>query len=203
MVRSEFQPPLVLASGSPRRRELLARAGVRFEVRPPRVEERARPGETAEALVARLAAEKACAVAGALGAPPARLVLGADTIVVVEGHVLGKPADPEHAVTLLQRLVGRTHRVLTGVALADSAELTVRSRLVESRVRMRAADEGELRAYVARGESLDKAGGYAAQGEARRLIEAIEGSETNVIGLPLEETLALLLEAGFPPGRAA
>jgi|SRR5690606_23403093 len=189
--------PLVLASGSPRRRELLARAGVPFEVRPADVDERPRPGETPRALAARLALEKARAVARALGPEPARLVLGADTIVVLGADVLGKPADPDDAERLLGRLVGRAHRVLTAVALVESATLAARSALVESRVVMRAAEPGEIRRYVATGEPLDKAGAYAAQGEGRRFIERIEGSETNVIGLPLDETLALLREAGL------
>jgi septum formation protein len=187
--------PLVLASASPRRRELLQRAGVRFEVRPPAVEETPLPGEPPRALAERLAREKALDVARALGPRPSRLVLGADTIVVLEDHVLGKPRDPEHAVTMLCRLLGRSHRVVTGVALVESAELRVRTLAVESRVTMRAAEEHEVRAYVATGEPLDKAGAYAAQGEGRRFVLGIEGSESNVIGLPLEETLALLAAA--------
>jgi len=190
--------PLVLASASPRRRELLARAGLRFEVRPSGVDESALPGEAPRALAERLAREKALDVARALGPQPAHLVLGADTIVVLEGEVLGKPRDPEHAVTLLRRLLGRSHRVITGVALVESAELRVRALSVESRVTMRAAEEPEVRAYVATGEPLDKAGAYAAQGEGRRFVLGIEGSESNVIGLPLEETLALLAAARGP-----
>jgi septum formation protein len=189
--------PLVLGSGSPRRRELLARAGVAFEVQPADVDERARPGEAPGALAARLAHEKALAVARRVGPTPARLVLGADTIVVVDGDVLGKPADPEDAVRLLGRLVGRGHRVLTAVALVESEALGAWSALVESRVWMRPAEPEEIRRYVATGEPLDKAGAYAAQGEGRRFIERIEGSETNVIGLPIEETLALLRAAGL------
>jgi septum formation protein len=192
-----FAGPLVLGSGSPRRRELLARAGVVFEVRPADVDERARPGEAPPALAERLAREKALAVARRVGPAPARLVLGADTIVVVDGDVLGKPADAADAARLLGRLVGRAHRVLTGVALVESEGLGTWSALVESRVWMRPAEAAEIRRYVATGEPLDKAGAYAAQGEGRRFIERIEGSETNVIGLPVEETLALLREAGL------
>jgi septum formation protein len=188
--------PLVLASSSPRRRELLARAGVPFEVLPAEIDERARPGEPPPALAERLAREKALAVARRLGPAPPRLVLGADTIVVVGEQVLGKPTDPEDAVRLLDLLVGRLHRVLTAVVLAHSAGLAVRARVVESRVLMHAASPEEIRRYVASGEPLDKAGAYAAQGEGRRFIARIEGSESNVIGLPLEETLALLDEAG-------
>jgi septum formation protein len=192
--------PLVLASASPRRRELLARVGVRFEVTPADVPEQARPGEPPAEVARRLAREKARAVARRIGPAPPRWVLGADTIVVIDGEVLGKPDDPEHALGLLQRLVGRRHRVVTGVALVASDTLEERDLVVESQVRMRAADEGELRAYVATGEPLDKAGAYAAQGAGRWLIEAIEGSETNVIGLPLDETLALLRAAGVACG---
>jgi septum formation protein len=189
--------PLVLGSGSPRRRELLARAGVAFEVSPADIDERARPGEAPRALAERLAREKALAVARRVGPAPARLVLGADTIVVVDGEVLGKPDDGADAARLLGRLVGRAHRVLTGVAVVDSEALDASCAVVESRVWMRYADVEEIRRYVATGEPLDKAGAYAAQGEGRRFIERIEGSESNVIGLPIEETLALLREAGL------
>lgn len=195
--RRPLAGPLVLGSGSPRRRELLARAGVPFEVQPADVDERPRPGEAPDALATRLAREKALAVARRIGPVPARVVLGADTIVVVDGDVLGKPADPEDAVRLLGRLVGRGHRVLTAVALVESEGLAAWGALVESRVWMRPAGPAEIRRYVATGEPLDKAGAYAAQGEGRRFIERIEGSETNVIGLPLDETLALLREAGL------
>jgi septum formation protein len=188
---------LVLGSGSPRRRELLARARVPFEVLPADIEESRRPGETPGALAERLAREKALEVARRLGEEPARLVLGADTIVVIDDEVLGKPADAEDAVRLLRRLTGRTHRVLTGVAVVATADLSVRSLVVTSRVAMRSATEAEIRRYVAGGEPLDKAGAYAAQGDGRKLIAGIEGSETNVIGLPIDETLALLHEAGL------
>jgi septum formation protein len=191
--------PLVLASASPRRRELFARARVDLEVIPSNIPELAQPGEAPAQLARRLAFEKAESVARTLGPSPARWVLGADTIVVIDGEVLGKPVDAGHALVLLRRLVGRRHRVLTGVSLVASDTLAERHAVVESVVSMRAAGDRELRDYIATGESLDKAGAYAAQGEGRRLIEKIEGSETNVIGLPLEETLALLRAAGIPP----
>jgi septum formation protein len=190
--------PLVLGSGSPRRRELLARAGVAFEVITADIDERALPGEAPRDLALRLAREKAQAVARKLGAPR-RLVLGADTIVVIEGDVLGKPNDPEDAVRLLSRLVGRRHAVLTGVALvASDRAAEAQTVVVESSVAMRPADLAEIRDYVATGEPLDKAGAYAAQGRGREFIVAIEGSESNVIGLPLDETLALLRASGWP-----
>jgi len=190
--------PLVLGSGSPRRRELLARAGVAFEVLPADIDESTRDGEEPAAFALRLAREKAQAVATRVGAPPRRIVLGADTIVVIDGDVLGKPVDPEDAVRLLGRLVGREHRVYTAVAVIASDRIEQAATcVVASRVAMRAADEREIRRYVATGEPLDKAGAYAAQGEGRRFIARIEGSETNVIGLPMDETLALLRESGL------
>jgi septum formation protein len=187
---------LVLASASPRRRELLARAGVAFEALPAEIDESLLAGETPEAHVERLAREKALAVARRVGPAPARLVLGSDTVVVLDGKVLGKPRDAAHAETLLARLAGRAHVVLTGVAIVASDGGAVESFVVASRVTLRAASADEIRAYVATGEPLDKAGAYALQGEGRRFVAAVEGSETNVIGLPLDETLALLRARG-------
>jgi septum formation protein len=193
-------PPLVLASASPRRRELLASRGLRFEVLPADVEETARAGEPARALVERLAVEKALAVRARLPALPRRFVLGSDTVVVLDGEILGKPRDAAHALELLSRLAGRTHTVWTGVAVATTGDGAPRVCSVASGVTLRAAGEQELRAYVASGEPLDKAGAYALQGEGRRLVSRVEGSESNVIGLPLDEALALLAEAGFERG---
>ena len=153
----------------------------------------------------RLAREKALAVADRLGGGAARPVLAADTIVVCDGEVLGKPRDPGHAVELLSKLVGRSHVVITGVALAHtraSGTDDVESFHVSSNVRMRPADRDEIERYVAGGEPLDKAGAYAVQGEGRKFVEAVDGSETNVIGLPMEETLALLTRAGVTAGSA-
>jgi septum formation protein len=121
-------------------------------------------------------------------------VLGADTIVVLDGEVLGKPRDSDHALELLERLTGREHSVVTAVALVASDTLRVRQAAVTSRVEMRAVERDELIAYVATGEPLDKAGGYAVQGGARSFVTRIHGSETNVIGLPLDETVELLGE---------
>jgi septum formation protein len=188
--------PLVLASSSPRRSQLLEGAGVPFEVVPAGIEELEQPGETPEALVQRLARDKALAVARRVGTRPRRLVLGADTIVVLEDAVLGKPRDPQDAEGILGQLVGHTHRVLTGVAVVSSDGLQISETQVASRVRMRPADADEIRRYVATGEPLDKAGAYAAQGRGRDFIEAIDGSESNVIGLPVKETLELLRTAG-------
>ena len=149
---------LVLASASPRRREILTEAGLGFEIRPSTIDELARPGEQPAALVERLAREKALDVATHLAAGPARPVLGADTIVVCDGEILGKPRDEEHAARMLSRLVGRTHQVMTGIALAWTDGRFLESRVVTSEVEMRAASHEEIAAYVALGESLDKAG---------------------------------------------
>jgi septum formation protein len=188
---------LILASASPRRRDLLSRLKVPFSSVPAKIAEAALPGETPRALAERLAREKAEAVVARVGRTPRRVVLGSDTIVVLGEEVLGKPRDAEHALALLRKLSGRTHLVMTGIAVVESDTGRARSRVVESRVTLRKADEAELREYVATGESLDKAGAYALQGAGRRFIAAVEGSETNVIGLPLEETLAMLRDAGL------
>jgi len=187
--------PLILASASPRRSRLLADAGVAFEIVPADVDETAHESEGPAAYVARLAAEKALAVARRVGPEPQRRVLGADTIVVLDDVILGKPRDAVHAVEMLERLVGREHEVITAVALAMSDTLAPRVASITSRVSMRPASKAELLAYVETGECLDKAGAYAIQGGGRRFVTKLEGSESNVIGLPLEETLALIAEA--------
>ncbi len=185
---------LVLASASPRRRELLASLGVAFRVRPSDVEERLQPGPLRDA-VAALAEDKARAVAGTMAVG---VVLGADTVVVIDGEVLGKPATAEEARGMLRRLAGREHEVITGVAAVDAATGRAVRTAVVSRVRMRAYDEAEIAAYVATGEPMDKAGAYAIQEGGRRLVAGWEGSYTNVIGLPLDETAALLRGFGVP-----
>ena len=187
---------LVLASRSPRRRRLLGEANVPFEVVPADIPEERAPSEAPEAFARRLATEKALAVAQRLGPTSTRPVLGADTIVVLGERVLGKPSSPEHAVELLGSLLGETHTVITAVTLVAGGDRRTTTRAVHSRVSMRQATLEEVRAYVATGESLDKAGAYALQGEGRRFVERVEGSETNVIGLPLEETLELLSTVG-------
>lgn len=203
---------LVLASGSPRRREILAAAGIDFEIQPADIDETADPKERPAELAERLAREKAEAVAGriAAAAPDVepRPVLGSDTIVVAgtgaQEEVLGKPRDEAHAVELLSKIIGRRHRVITAIAVAWTDRRPTASEFVTSRVEMREATRSEIEEYVAVGESLDKAGGYALQGEGRRFITAVEGSTSNVIGLPLEETVALLTRSGHPvePSRS-
>lgn len=199
-------PRLVLASASPRRRELLARLGVAFEVVPSGIEEVLTPGVAAAELVAQLARAKAEDIAGRVG--PA-VVLGADTLVVLDGRPLGKPGSRDEAAAMLAALAGRVHQVVTGVAVLDPGGVA-RTETVTSRVRMRAYDAAEIAAYVATGESDDKAGAYAAQGTGGRLVAAVEGSWTNVVGLPLVATARLLRAVGVPvsepppePGQGA
>jgi len=187
---------LVLASASPRRSEILAKAGLVFDIQPSTIEEEMRSDESPARLAERLATEKALDVAQRLGSPPPIPVLGADTIVVAGEDVLGKPRDAAHAVELLSRLMGTTHRVMTGIALAWSDGRQIMSQVVTSEVKMRSATHQELVEYVAVGESLDKAGGYALQGAGRRFVVGVVGSSTNVIGLPIDETLALFERGG-------
>lgn len=184
------QTALVLASGSPRRRAFLEQLGLTFTVSPADLDERLLPGEAPAAYVERLAREKAQAVAAR---HPGAVVLAADTTVVLEGRVLGKPADAAEAQEMLRALCGRAHQVLTGVALAGGAQGSgPRTRVVETKVLFREATDAELAWYVGTGEPLDKAGAYAIQGIGGFLVRAIEGSHSNVIGLPLVETLELL-----------
>jgi septum formation protein len=173
--------PLVLASASPRRAELLRAAGIRFEVVAADVDERQHDGEDAEAYVQRLATAKATHVAGAHRGRP---VLGADTTVVVDGEVLGKPRDAAEAAWMLRRLSGRSHKVLTGVCLIGldgRADTAVASTTVE----FRPLSATEIEAYVASGEPMDKAGAYAIQGGAGRFVTRIDGDYDNVVGLPV------------------
>ena len=181
--------PLVLASASPRRRALLEQLGIPLHVDPAHLDENVRPTETPERYVLRLAREKAEAVQ--LRHEDAT-VLAADTSVVLGGAVLGKPATPDEALAMLRSLSGRSHHVLTAVAVAGAGE-----RLVRAAVSFAPATEAELRWYVSTGEPMDKAGAYAVQGIGGFLVERIEGSHSTLVGLPLVETLALLREAGY------
>lgn len=191
--------PLVLGSGSPRRRELLALAGLAFEVRVTDVPEEPLDGEAPDEHVRRLARDKARAAS--LSSPHA-LALGADTIVVEGGEILGKPRDRADAVAMLTRLSDRTHAVLTGFALAQDGNVRASS-VVRTEVDFRALDAHEIDAYVATGEPLDKAGAYGIQGRAAAFVPAIRGSYTNVVGLPLVEVLGALLELGAIAPRSA
>lgn len=185
-------PRLVLASASPRRRELLARLGVDFEVRPVDADETPLPGEAPEPLVRRLALAKARAAAR-----PGELALGADTVVAIENQLLGKPADEADARRMLRALSGRTHDVWTGVALfAPGKEGGTRelAHVERTRVTFRELSEAEIVDYVASGEPLDKAGAYAIQGGAAPFVERVDGDYDNVVGLPLATVRQLLAE---------
>ena len=185
---------LVLASQSPRRRELLASVGLQVEVRPTRTDESVRSGEGADAYVRRLAREKAEAAPCA----PGEVVLGADTSVVLGGEILGKPADAADARRMLRLLSGRTHVVLTGVHGRAGDGGRTETIVVSSAVRFVTLGEERIDWYVGTGEPLDKAGAYAVQGAGGSLVRGIAGSVSNVVGLPLAETLSLLGRLGFP-----
>jgi len=185
---------LILASASPRRLELLERVGVAVEVSPAYVDESPRAGEDAVAYARRIAAAKADAVAA--GAPD-RWVLAADTVVEVDGSLLGKPDDEVHAQRMLARLCGRTHRVITAYAVRGPGGRAADGH-VTTAVDMRTPTPEEIAAYLASGEWRNKAGGYAVQGIAAALVTSVRGSVTNVIGLPLSEVIDELARLGAP-----
>jgi septum formation protein len=182
---------LTLASASPRRAELLRAAGILFEVLPVEVDERFQPDEAPERAVARLAEAKAAAVSALR---PDAIVLGADTTVVVDGHALAKPAHGDDAARMLRLLSGRAHDVLTGICLCTGQERLVHVEF--TRVRMARMNEPEIQWYVSTGEPFDKAGGYAVQGLASRFVEGIDGSYSNVVGLPISRVYELLKGLG-------
>jgi septum formation protein len=192
MVNAATRPRLVLASASPRRSELLGGLGLAFVVRPSQTDETPRHGERAEALVERLARDKAMAIPPA----PDELVVAADTVVVVDGDILGKPQDATDAARMLRRLSGRGHEVLSGVACADGASGTLASGIERSRVHFAPLDERAIAWYVSSGEPLDRAGAYAVQGRAALFVTAVEGSYVNVVGLPLRLVFRLAGELG-------
>jgi len=184
----------VLASASPRRAALLSAAGFAFEVHPVDVDERWMNGEQADQYVVRVAARKA---ARALADRPDACVLGADTAVVIDGRILGKPADEGDAARMLRLLSGRVHQVMTGVCLASARGSA--SGVDRTSVRFLPLTEGEIAWYVASGEPRDKAGAYGVQGLASRFVEAVEGSYTNVVGLPIATVCRLLKAVGVEP----
>ena len=190
---------IVLASASPRRAELLRSVGIEPEIRPAEIDESAAAGETPEAAVARLAATKAAHVAHELGARDDVIVIAADTVVVVDGIALGKPIDDEDALRMLHTLSGRAHHVLTGVHLIATGSGRTAAAVDTTHVRFRDLDEAWIRWYVATGETRDKAGAYGIQGRGAWLTTAIEGSWSNVVGLPLERLPALLRDVGVDP----
>lgn len=187
--------PLVLASASPRRRELLQRAGVTFEVIEADVDEAMLAAEAPRAYAARVARAKAHTIAARR---PDAWVLGADTIVVLAGEVLGKAADDAEAAHMIARLAGRSHQVTTAVCLLAPSNVEEREIAVTTEVVLAPLDDREVAAYVATGEWRGKAGAYAAQGIAGAFVRELRGSYTNVVGLPLAEVLALLRAAGAP-----
>ncbi|HXH09938.1 MAG TPA: Maf family protein [Alphaproteobacteria bacterium] len=187
-------PRLILASASPRRRELLAATGLTFEILPADLDESPHPGESAETYVRRLALAKAQAIARHHSDA---IVLAADTTVTIDGLLLGKPQSPEEARWMLRRLRGREHAVVTGVAVMAPETNHSAMEVISSRVQMRPFAMTTIEWYLASGEPLDKAGAYAIQGLGAALIERVEGSYTNVVGLPLTETLSLLGSFGI------
>lgn len=194
MIRSIPRLPeqLVLASASPRRRDLLAGLQLDFEVRSAEIDESALTDELPEDHVLRLARAKAQAVAW-----PGELVLAADTVVVLEGRILGKPADPAEAHQMLSSLTGREHDVYTGVALFEPDRDTLVSATDRSEVRIAALDKDEISWYVSTGEPLDKAGSYAIQGLGALFVERVVGNYTNVVGLPLPLTRSLFRQLSY------
>jgi septum formation protein len=174
---------LILASASPRRKDLLRAAGFKFQARSSSVEPPPRPGESPVAYARRAARAKALSVAAL--APSGALVLGADTVVVAGNQILGKPADAADAARMVRRLSGRVHRVVTGVCLVRAPRRVVALRHETTRVRFRKLSEAEIREYVESGEPLDKAGAYGIQGRASKFIRDIEGCYFNVVGLPV------------------
>lgn len=194
--------PLVLGSGSPRRREILTSLGIPITVVVGSVDETVRASEDVVTYLSRVVADKLAAAVAKLPRPAAvPAVLVADTIVVVDGDILGKPRDEQDAVALLTRIVGRSHRVLTRYALLVGGSLDGPrvERTVESSVTMRAATSDLVARYAATGEGLDKAGAYAAQGIGTFLVERVDGSYTNVVGLPASEVARDLMELGLLP----
>ena len=189
----------MLASGSPRRLELLTNLGLEFEVIPSRVDETVPPGITPEELVRSLASEKAHDVLKTLDSGRDTVVIGADTMVVLDGELIGKPEDEEDAMRMLRRLSAKTHTVFTGVCVLKQqrhGDLKSFEHVESSLVTFRKLDEKEISAYVATREPLDKAGAYALQGVGAALVARLEGCYTNIIGLPVPTIVSMLRQAG-------
>jgi septum formation protein len=192
------RPRFVLASGSPRRRELLSGAGYEFEVVSPPVEEVDHPWLTIRELTIWNAARKAARVSRMM---PDAIVLAADTLVTIDRTVLGKPKDIADALRILRRLSGRAHEVWTAVRINHAAQNRAHGFHEMSRVHFRSLDDQAIREYLAKIDPLDKAGAYAAQGHGNEIIERIEGSYTNVVGLPMEATAVALRRFGIVAGK--
>ena len=190
-----MNPPLILASASPRRSELLTKLGVRFRVHPADIDESVLPGEAPTDYVQRMAGEKAARVASVYS-EQISAVLAADTTVVIDGAVLGKPVDHSHGLAMLSRLSGRAHEVTTAICLVAGGEVLARQ--VTTRVDFANLTSAQCQAYLATDEPWDKAGAYGIQGLAGAFVRRIEGSYSNVVGLPLHETWQLLAASGIP-----
>ena len=190
-------PPaqLILASASPRRRELVARLAIPFTVLPANIDESIIPGEVPWAYTRRVAYAKARHVARQC---PTAVVLGADSVVVLGHHILGKPRDPDDARQMLSRLSGREHTVMTAVAVLHYARHVACLDVVQTLVRFRPLSPAAIEHYIATGEPMDKAGAYAIQGAAAAFVESWKGCYTNVVGLPLQRTAAFLRAVGLP-----
>lgn len=182
---------VVLASSSPRRRELLNLIGIEHEVRPPNIDETMRPREVPRRHAERLAREKASAIATR---DPDLITIGADTVVVINRKVLGKPKDKDDASRMLSMLSGREHTVVTAVAVSRGRKL--RSAIEEVRVRFRVLHDDEIEAYIATGEPMDKAGAYGIQGYGATIVERVEGDYFAVMGLPLVRLVGLMRDVG-------
>ena len=192
MITPPFQlPDLILASASPRRRELLERVGLTFSVAPSSIDEARVRTDSPEGYVQKLAEAKAADIAQYY---PKSWILAADTIVFVNGNILGKPRNPEEARTMLRQLNGVTHKVLTGYCLTNRARKRSFSETVETEVEFKKLTEHEIDWYIDTGEPFDKAGGYAIQGIGASFVKRISGSVTNVVGLPLCEVIEAFKE---------
>jgi nucleoside triphosphate pyrophosphatase len=191
-------PKLVLASGSPRRRTLLSAAGLSFSVLESGLDERRRPGELPAEFALRMARDKAAAVSRRI---MDAIVLGADTVVEIEGKILGKPTNDDDARAMLGMLSGRTHLVVTAFAIAQAGAI-LEAAAVESRVRFHELGAAEIDAYIATGDPFDKAGGYGIQDRGAKFTADVEGARDNVMGLPMREVLAALARHGVLPSSA-
>ena len=189
---------IVLASASPRRRELLAQVGISLQTVPAAVDETVLAGESAEQHVVRLSEAKALAIA-ARREVPGRWFIGSDTVVVRDATILGKPVDAADAAAMLHSLAGREHQVVTGFAVHERTSGRMLSGAVVTRVWIKPLTAREIAGYLATGEPFDKAGAYAIQGHGAFMVPRIEGSYSNVVGLPLCEVLAALEQLGAPP----
>ena len=186
---------IVLASSSPRRRELLSTLGFAFDVINPSSDETVSENETPEDFALRVSVEKAWSVSRSLG--EGAVVIGADTIVVVDGEILGKPEDPEEASSMLRKLSGKEHHVFTAFSIVRPKNEILYSEIVDTSVRVKPLAASEIEGYIKTGEPMDKAGAYGIQGIGSFMVRGIEGSYSNVVGLPVEELLTALKKLGI------